>query len=140
MNAGATGGSPRRGSGELSGLVLEVLRQAGRPLTAAEVQQRLAEAGTGSLAYTTVVTILSRLYEQATADRFKTGRAFAYQAVTDPAKLAARRMRRLMEAEDDRTAVLTQFVGDLDPREEQLIRELLGTDLPHPRDIPDQRP
>jgi predicted transcriptional regulator len=127
--AAGRGGASRRGSGELSGMVLDVLRQAGQPLTASEVLDRLASTGTGPLAYTTVVTILSRLHGQGTADRFKTGRAYAYQAIADPAQLAARRMRRLLDAEADRAAVLAQFVGDLDGRDELVIRELLGPDL-----------
>lgn len=116
----------RRASGQLTGMVTEVLRHAGQPLTAGEVLDRLASTGAGPLAYTTVVTILFRLHEQGTADRFKAGRAYAYQAVTDPAQLAARRMRRLLDAEDDRAAVLAQFVGDLGARDETVIRELLG--------------
>ena len=124
---GAAGPGPgRRGAGELSGLILDVLRQAGRPLTAGEVSRALAEAGAGPLAYTTVVTILSRLHAQGLADRFRAGRAYAYQAVTDDAQLAARRMRRLLDAEDDRAAVLASFTAGLSARDEQVLRDLLG--------------
>jgi len=54
----------RRPNGELAALVLDVLRQGNRALTPAEVRCRLAAAGAGSLAYTTVVTTLSRLHSQ----------------------------------------------------------------------------
>jgi predicted transcriptional regulator len=111
----------------LSSLVLEVLRAGGEALTPASVQRRLAEAGAGPLAYTTVVTILSRLHEQGLTERFRTGRAYAYLAISDPAQLAARRMRRVLDAEADRDAVLASFVDNLTGHDEYLLRELLGS-------------
>ena len=49
-------GKDRRGAGELADEVLGILQAAGEPLLPAEVRERLS----GDLAYTTVVTILSR--------------------------------------------------------------------------------
>jgi predicted transcriptional regulator len=120
---------PRRRAGELSGLVLEILRQADRPLTPGQVLDRLHSAGSKPLAYTTVVTTLSRLHDQGIADRFRAGRAFAYRAAADEAQLAGRRMRRLLDAEHDRAGVLASFVDGLSARDEQVLRELLGNDL-----------
>lgn len=120
----------RRSSGELTRLVLDALRQADRALTPGEVQAALTDAGAGPLAYTTVVTTLSRLHASGAADRYRAGRAYAYRAVADQAELAARRMRRVLDAEDNRGAVLARFVGDLSSRDEVLLRELLGPDLP----------
>jgi predicted transcriptional regulator len=121
--------SRRRRAGELSALVLEILRLAGRPLTPGEVLDQLHDGGSGPLAYTTVVTILSRLHDQGIADRFRTGRAYAYQAAADEAQLAGRRMRRLLDAEDDRAGVLASFVDGLSARDEEVLRELLDADL-----------
>lgn len=119
----------RRRSGELSNLVLSVLRNHSEALTPAAVSDLLSEAGAGELAYTTVVTILSRLQAQGLVDRSRRGRAYAYRAVADPAQLAAGRMRRVLESERDRKAVLANFVSDLTPGDESLLRELLGPDL-----------
>lgn len=127
MTGGRAGpGFGRRRAGELSGLVLDVLRQEHRPLTAAEVLRRLAAEDVGPLAYSTVVTILSRLHAQDRADRVRAGRAYAYLAVDDDARLAARRMRRVLDAEDDRVAVLANFAAHLSARDEQVLRDLLG--------------
>ncbi|MDA3624044.1 BlaI/MecI/CopY family transcriptional regulator [Saccharopolyspora sp. WRP15-2] len=129
--AGADGepqGAQRRRSGELSALVLDVLRQAEAALPPGEVRDRLNSAGAGELAYTTVVTILSRLHAQGLVERYRTGRAYAYVAVTDTAKLAARKMRKVLDSETDRDAVLTRFVGDLSPDDERVLRELLAGD------------
>jgi predicted transcriptional regulator len=109
--------------------VLDILRQAGRPLTPGEVLGQLSSSGAEPLAYTTVVTILSRLYDQGIADRFRAGRAYAYQAAADEAQLAGRRMYRMLDAEDDRAGVLASFVDGLSARDEQVLRELLGSDL-----------
>jgi predicted transcriptional regulator len=117
-------GHDKRASGELSALVLDVLRQANAALTAGEVRRQFAAMGVGPLAYTTVVTTLSRLHVQGLADRCRRGRAYAYQAVSGH-QLAARRMRRLLDAEDNRTEVLAQFVGELDARDERVMGDLL---------------
>lgn len=127
-DSAGSGGPSRRRAGELTGLVLAVLRQEDRALTPGEVLRRLTAAGSGPLSYSTVVTILSRLHAQGVAERFRTGRAYAYLPVADAAKLAARRMRRVLDAETDRDAVLTRFVSDLSPADESLLRDLLGTD------------
>jgi predicted transcriptional regulator len=118
----------RRPAGALSARVLEVLTAAGRALTPGEVQQALAETEAQPLAYTTVVTILSRLHTQGLLDRFRHGRAYAYLPVADHARLAARRMRRVLEAEDDRDAVLARFVDGLSAGDEQVLRRLLDAD------------
>jgi len=121
---------PRRRDGELSGLVLDILHQAGRPVTAGEVLDRLQGSGAGPLAYTTVVTILSRLHAQGIADRSRAGRAYAYRTAAGHAQLAARQMRRVLDAQDDRAGVLASFVGGLTARDERVLRELLVPDLP----------
>jgi predicted transcriptional regulator len=114
--------------------VLDVLNQEGQALTAGEVSRRLTDAGAGKLAYSTVVTILSRLRDQGFLDRSRVGRAYAYEVVADQVKLAARRMRRVLDAEHDRDAVLAHFVDDLSVHDERLLRDLLGADLDVPRE------
>ncbi|WP_432138330.1 MULTISPECIES: BlaI/MecI/CopY family transcriptional regulator [unclassified Streptomyces] len=112
----------RRRQGELEGLVLSVLREADGPATAGWVQERLG----GDLAYTTVITILTRLLAKGAVTRERAGRSFAWTPVSDRAGLAAHRMRRLLDGESDREAVLASFVTSLEPDDERLLRELLG--------------
>jgi predicted transcriptional regulator len=117
----------RRASGELEAAVLAVLQAAGSALTPGEVQQRLGERpGGGRLAYTTVVTILSRLYAKGVLTRSRPGRAYSYAPVADEPGLAARRMRSVLEAETDREAVLARFVSGMSPADEQLLRRMLA--------------
>ncbi|MFE5602597.1 BlaI/MecI/CopY family transcriptional regulator [Streptomyces sp. NPDC093065] len=115
----------RRGQGELEALVLSALRETGGPATAGRVHERLGE----DLAYTTVITILTRLLDKGVVTRERAGRSFTWQPVADQAGLAARRMRKVLDAENDREAVLTSFLTALEPADELLLRELLA----HPR-------
>jgi len=112
----------RRAAGELEAAVLSVLQAAGSPLPPAEVREKLG----GDLAYTTVVTILSRLHAKGVLDRRKAGRAFLYAPVADEPGLAARRLAQMLDAEPDREAVLARFVSGLSGKDEQLLRRTLG--------------
>ena len=112
----------RRGAGELEATVLAVLQEAGSALSPGEVRERIG----GALAYTTVVTILSRLHAKGVLDRHKAGRAYLYAPVADQPGLAARRMARVLDGEADREAVLARFVSSLSDSDEELLRRMLG--------------
>lgn len=105
--------------------MLALLQSSRQPLTPGEVLRRLAD----DLSYSTVVTVLSRMFDKGLLTRTKEGRAFAYAPVADAHGLTARRMRQVLESDPDREAVLTRFVEDLSTRDEELLRQLLG-DLP----------
>ncbi len=107
--------------------MLAVLQAAGRPLPPGEVRERVG----GGLAYTTVVTILSRLHDKGVLQRRKAGRAYLYAPVADGPGLAARRMARVLDGEADREVVLARFVSGLSSADEDLLRRMLG-DPPDP--------
>ncbi|WP_033293710.1 BlaI/MecI/CopY family transcriptional regulator [Amycolatopsis jejuensis] len=115
------GRETRRAPGELEAEVLAVLWEADEPMSATGVQERLG----GGLAYTTVVTILSRLFEKGVATREKQGRSFTYRAADDEPGLAARRMTKVLDAEPDRSGVLAKFVSGLSAADERVLRDLL---------------
>ena len=121
---GEAGG--RRGSGELEAAVLAALQAAGVALSPGEVRDRLH----ADLAYTTVVTILSRLHGKGVLERRKAGRSYVYAPVADEPGLAARRMARVLDGEADREAVLTRFVSSLSERDEEFLRRVLSSDDP----------
>ena len=118
-------GSSGRARGALEQEVLACLAAAGRPLTTAEVQAELD----GRLAYTTVMTALTRLHAKGVLTRRPAGRAFAYglaaELDTIPASLTARGMRRLLESGPDRASVLASFVAELGPEDERILTGLL---------------
>ena len=111
----------RRPRGTLEQEVVAALAAAARPMTPAEVRDQLG----GDLAYTTVMTVLARLSEKGLVTRERVGRAYAYTAVRDEAEVTARQMQRLLDAGDDRAAVLSRFVGVLSDDDERLLIDLL---------------
>ncbi|MBO2453228.1 BlaI/MecI/CopY family transcriptional regulator [Actinomadura barringtoniae] len=113
--------SERRASGALEGEVMQALQQAAEPLAAGDVQTRLS----GDLSYSTVVTILSRMYAKGLLKRKKAGRAFVYSPVSDQPGLAALQMHRVMDSEPDSRAVLARFVSSLSEQDERILRDLL---------------
>jgi predicted transcriptional regulator len=114
--------SNRRSRGDLERSVLATIAGADTPLTPADVRERLGD----DLAYTTVMTVMGRLADKGSLVRHRSGRGYAYTAITDEAELAARQMQRLLDAQDDRAAVLARFVGVLKPGDEALLTELLA--------------
>ncbi|CDR08628.1 BlaI/MecI/CopY family transcriptional regulator [Streptomyces iranensis] len=120
----------RRGQGELEAQVLAALSRAPGPVTAAWVQERIE----GELAYTTVMTILSRLHAKQAVTRERAGRSFVWRAASDEAGLAALRMRRVLDGQDNREAVLASFVTGLTQDDERLLRDLLSDVAEEPED------
>jgi predicted transcriptional regulator len=111
----------RRGMGELEADVMGVLWAADGPRTPAEVRDGLA----AELAYTTVMTILARLWEKGLAQRERQGRAYAYRPTVSEAELAAQRMRATLDRVGDREKTLVRFVDELTPKDERVLRAIL---------------
>ncbi len=79
------------------------------------------------LAYTTVMTILVRLWEKGMLVRDERGRAFVYKPVAGREQWTANRMHELLEQAGDPAVALTHFVQSIDARElAQLRRALEG--------------
>ncbi|MFD3925711.1 BlaI/MecI/CopY family transcriptional regulator [Streptomyces sp. NPDC058614] len=114
----------RRPAGELEAAVMALLWTAEAPLTPGRVQTGL---GSG-LARTTVTTILTRLHEKGVVSRERQGRGYAYFPVQDAPGLTARRMHTELDRDTDRETVLARFVAQLNPGDEQLLRQLLKDD------------
>lgn len=106
--------------GAVEAEVLECLWEAGVPLGVREVMARLTDR---RRAYTTVVTILTRLVEKGLVRKIPAGRTFLYEAAGSREELAADAISKLLEASEDPRAVLTRFVERLsdDP---DLLRQL----------------
>lgn len=111
----------RRPMGSLETEVLAALWAADRPLSPGDVHQI---AGT-DLAYTTVMTILTRLWKKGLVDRERAGRAYVYAPKVSEADLAATKMHEQLERVGDREAALGRFVGSLSRRDERILRKLL---------------
>lgn len=116
----------RLAHGELEGLVMGVLWDAGEPLVAAGVRERLGSVR--SLAYTTVLTILVRLHEKGLVERERVGRAYAYRPRWTREEHAAARMGELLETARDGSLVLARFVAALSPAQLAELRRAMEGD------------
>jgi predicted transcriptional regulator len=124
----------RRGYGDLAQAIMDLVAQADAPLTPAQVRDALG----GELAYTTVMTVMARLQDRGLLARERSGRAFAYTVLGDPARVTARRMHRILDVEADRARVLARFVDGLSGADEQVLRALL-TQITSDQDTPSGR-
>ena len=99
---------------------------AGGPSTVAEVVAALNDGSASPLAYTTVMTILARLFEKGFVSRAKDGRGFRYTAVADESELEAaaakRDVRQLIERYGPTT--VATFAADLAGADPELVRRL----------------
>jgi predicted transcriptional regulator len=113
----------RRQRGELENQVLRVLWAADGPSTPGDVQAALGDES--GLAYTTVMTILVRLWQKGLLSRERAGRGYAYRPVESQDERVASRMRGLLADAGDRSAALAGFVSSLPPDELDDLRRLL---------------
>lgn len=116
----------RRGMGALEAEVLGHLWAFGEPASPGQV----LEAMGGGLAYSSVMTILVRLWKKGLAERERRGRAYVYRPLLSEAELTASRMRATLDRTGDREAALSRFVGTLNKREERVLRRILRDSRP----------
>ena len=115
--------SDRRSMGALEHEVLSQLWTMDEPATPAEVLDALDT----DLAYTTIMTILSRLWQKGLVTRERRGRAYAYSPSVTEADLTAQRMQAALGEASDRNAALTGFARSLSAREARALRALLDS-------------
>ena len=113
--------STRRPMGALEDNVMEYLWLVGAPASPAHVHAAVAP----ELAYTTVNTVLTRLWEKGRLGRERQGRGFAYVPVHSEAQHRADAMRTSLGFAADRGAVLSSFVDALDSSDLEVLRRLL---------------
>ena len=109
--------------GPLEAEVMAVLWRADTALPVRDVAARLNAGRGAALAYTTVMTVLTRLAGKGILSRSRSGRGFVYAPVAaDAAEIAVRGV--LSEFGD---AALARFVerAELDPRLRERLRRLM---------------
>ena len=114
----------RRAMGQLEAEVLGVLWDRGGWLTPQEVREGLDH--TPPLTYSTVVTILRRLWQKGQIERQRDGKAFAYHATQSREEQMAERMYAMLAAAHDPVAALGHFTAHLSTDERAQLRRMLG--------------
>jgi predicted transcriptional regulator len=107
----------------LENAIMNVLWASGSWMTPGEVRDALPEDR--MVGYTTVMTVLSRLWKKGRLDRHRQGRAFAYLPVRSRSEYAALRMEEILDAAGDRSVTLTRFVESLSASERRRLQQSL---------------
>ncbi len=100
---------------------MEFLWTGDGPATPAEVHSSVAP----ELAYTTVMTVLTRLWEKGRLTRERQGRAYVYSPVLSEAQHRADTMQTSLDQAGDRAAVLSSFVETLSSEDAAELRKIL---------------
>ena len=111
----------RRPMGALTDEIMAYLWAVDAPATPSEVHEAVAP----ELAYTTVMTILTRQWQKGALARSRAGRSYAYEPVKTEAEDRAERMHGTLGAATDRTGVLSRFVDSLTVKDAKTLRRLL---------------
>ena len=105
---------------------MKIVWQADEAITVRELLERLNRGRKPALAYTTVMTVMSRLADKGALSRRRQGRGYVYEAaVSDTAGIAVRQVVR--EFGDEAVA---HFIEEAraDPQTMGRLRRLLGDD------------
>ncbi|MEU0574745.1 BlaI/MecI/CopY family transcriptional regulator [Dermacoccus nishinomiyaensis] len=109
--------------GELEDAVMTRVWRWNRPVTVREVLVDLQRER--SIAYTTVMTVLDKVYQKGWLHRELDGRAFRYSPVSTRAAYAATLMREAWARSDCPQAALVAFVGMMSPEQRAAFDEAL---------------
>lgn len=113
----------RLSTGELERRVMDVLWSSGGWQTPGDVHAVIS--ADHRVAYTTVMTILVRLWQKGRVDRQRDGRAYAYHPRATREEDVASRMQEILEATRDPATALTHFVDGLGRDARTQLRRLL---------------
>ena len=113
--------------GELEAAVMQHLWRAGAARTVRQVHDELQHPRDPDreLAYTTVMTVMERLYRKGLLVREPHGKAYLYAAAASQADYTAQVMADALGDTADRTAALVNFAGQLSDEERQALRKAL---------------
>lgn len=98
--------------------------RSGKPVRVRDLLDDLED----QVAYTTLMTVLSRLHEKGLLRRIRRGRAWAYTPSLDGATYTADAMQGQLQHAPDRQAALLKFVTGLPPEEVETLKRLLDDD------------
>ena len=109
--------------GELEASVMERMWEADAPRSVRDVLEALQQDR--DIAYTTVMTVMERLFRKGMLTRVEQGRAYLYSAAQSRADYAAEVMADALASTTDKAATLVHFAERMSVREaKQLLQAL----------------
>lgn len=120
-------------SGELGPLERSVMDQIWDRDDNVTVRDLIDAPGIRGLAYTTVMTVLDRLWRKGVVGRRRVGRAYSYHARTTREQYLSSLVGQVFAASDDRRSVLLGFAREIDADDLSDLRKMI-------RDVERERP
>jgi predicted transcriptional regulator len=123
--------------GELENEVMTRVWQWNRTVTVREVLGDLHRER--EIAYTTVMTVMDKLFQKGWLRREREGRAYRYEPVSSREAYTAALMNDAWATSDNPAAALVHFFGMMSPEQQDALRDALRVAAP-PADpaVPDQ--
>ncbi|GAA1151844.1 putative transcriptional regulator [Kitasatospora gansuensis] len=118
--------------GELENDIMTRVWQWNRPVTVREVLQDLQSER--EIAYTTVMTVLDKLFRKGWLRREQVGRAYVYEPVSSREAYTAALMNDAWATSDNPAAALVHFFGLMSPEQREALRDALRVTAPAPAD------
>jgi predicted transcriptional regulator len=121
--------------GELENEVMTRVWLWNRPVMVREVLEDLQRDR--DLAYTTVMTVMDKLYRKGWLRRERVGRAYRYEPVSTRAAYTATLMNEAWATSDNAAEALVHFFGMMSPEQQRALRSALrvvGPELSDPED------
>ncbi|MER5862310.1 BlaI/MecI/CopY family transcriptional regulator [Kitasatospora sp. NPDC002040] len=109
--------------GELENDIMTRVWQWNRPVTVREVLQDLRSER--EIAYTTVMTVLDKLFRKGWLRREQVGRAYVYEPVSSREAYTAALMNDAWATSDNPAAALVHFFGLMSPEQREALRDAL---------------
>lgn len=109
--------------GDLEAELMDQLWAARGPVSVRAVRD--AMQSTRPLAYTTVMTVMDRLFHKGWLVRDRVGRSYQYRPALSRGEYTARMMRDVLATTDDRGLALLHFVDTMGPAEYEALQEAL---------------
>lgn len=107
--------------GDLEADVMDKVWGARGPVAVKDVREALHPHR--PLAYTTVMTVMDRLFHKGWLSRERVGRSYRYSPALSRGEYTARLMRDVLSTTDDRGLALLHFVDTMEPAEYEALRE-----------------
>ena len=111
-----------KGLGTLESRVMDVLWESEEPLSVRDIVKMLP----GDYAYTTILTVVTHLYEKDWVSREKLGRAYLYLPAQSRAEATSQVLRDIIDTSGDPEAVLLHLARIVTPSESAAFRRGLA--------------
>ncbi|MGF7235837.1 MAG: BlaI/MecI/CopY family transcriptional regulator [Frankia sp.] len=107
--------------GELEAAIMDRMWSRSGPAAVRDILDALTPER--PLAYTTVMTVMDRLFHKGWLTRGRVGRSYHYSAALSRGEYTARLMNDVLASTDDRGIALLHFVEKMNPAEYEALRE-----------------